>query len=108
MIRHISVFFLKKEDKEANLAAMKERLMYLGEELSRVKAYHVAEHAGEKPDADIPGVPEFGDLAQIIDFADAEAAAAYPHSPAHMALAAACGEYIERVVAMDIEMEERE
>lgn len=107
MIRHISIFFLKKENKKENILDIKERLARLGGELCGVLAYHVGEHAGPKPPEGTPGAPEFGDLIQMIDFADAAAAGAYPEHPGHLALAAATDGYVEKVVAMDIEMEEK-
>lgn len=107
MIRHISIFFLKDENKEKNIPELREKLVRLGGELTGVLAYHVGTHTGPKPPKGAPGAPEFGDLVQMIDFADAAAAGAYPGHPGHLALVEATGGYVERVVAMDVELEER-
>lgn len=103
MIRHISIFFLKEENKDENMEMMKIHLKELGRELKGVAAYTVGPHAGPKP-PEGPGVPEFGDLIQIIDFKTKEDAAAYPMHPGHQELMANTGAYIAKVVAMDVEL----
>lgn len=104
MIRHISIFFLKEEKKDANIKEMKAHLEELGRELTGAVAYTVGIHAGPRP-AKGPGVPEFGDLIQIVDFKTKEDAAAYPLHPGHRKLMEETDAYIEKVVAMDVELD---
>ncbi len=102
MIRHISIFFLKEENKAEHKKLFLERLIQMEGKLDHVAAYQVGTDCMERPPKGIPGVPEFGDVVQVIDFADEAAALAYPDHPAHVSLAEDMGAYLEKVVAMDI------
>lgn len=128
MVRHISVFFVR-EDKKSQIEELVKQTRIWSEQAG-AKAWTVGANCmpvpgdleqkkGEDQDADkaatagndlseaakmaIPkmNMPAFGDFAQVLDFEDADAAAAYPHHPTHKALMEAIGVSVEKVVAID-------
>ncbi len=128
MVRHISVFFVR-EDKKSQIEELVKQTRIWSEQAG-AKAWTVGANCmpvpgdlgqkkGEDQDVDkaatagndlneaakmaIPkmNMPAFGDFAQVLDFEDADAAAAYPHHPAHKALMEAIGASVEKVVAID-------
>lgn len=104
MVKHISIFFLKEEQKAEHQKLFLERLKQMEAELSSLGGYHVGGDCIERPPKGAPGVPEFGDLMQVIDFMKEEDALAYPDHPAHIALTKDMGGYLEKVVAIDIRL----
>lgn len=102
MVRHISIFFLKEENKADHQKLFIERLRQMESELERLAGYSVGTDCMERPPKGIPGVPEFGDFVQVIDFMEEADALAYPEHPAHVSLVKDMGEYLEKVVAIDI------
>lgn len=107
MIRHISMFFMKDEKKETKELII-QKLRELENKLPHISGYAVGSDCMERPPGGMPGVPEFGDVVQIIDFETAEDAAAYPKNPGHIKLMEETGEYIEKVTAIDVELQEKE
>ena len=99
MVRHISIFFLKKEKEKSWVI---EKLKELEHRLNEVSGYAVGLDCLERPTERTPELPEFGDIVQMIDFDTAEAATAYPNQPGHMKLMEEIGEYIEKVIAIDV------
>ena len=102
MIRHISVFFVR-EDKKSQIEDLV-RQTRIWSEQAGAKAWTVGASCMPPPEKVMPGMPMFGDFAQVLDFEDADMAAAYPHHPAHKALMESIGAAIENVVAIDFEM----
>lgn len=100
-IRHISIFFIKEE--------MKTKLPELLETLTRctenvaAEAYMTGVDCMPRPAERIPGLPEFGDVVQIIDFETRVEAEQYPAHPAHQKLMHEIGYAVEKVVAIDVE-----
>lgn len=47
--------------------------------------------------------PKFGDMVQVIDFADRKEAEQYPTHPAHQKLMQEIGYAVDKVVAIDVE-----
>ena len=128
MVRHISVFFVR-EDKKSQIEDLVKQTRIWSEQAG-AKAWttgancmplHVdlGQKKVENHDSDkaatfennlneaarvaIPemNMPAFCDFAQVLDFEDADTAAAYPHHPAHKALMEAIGAAVEKVVAID-------
>ena len=56
-----------------------------------------------RPAEKIPGLPEFGDIVQVIEFADRMEAEQYPAHPAHQKLMQEIGYAVDKVVAIDVE-----
>lgn len=106
MIRHISIFFLQEEGKEENGKKLKQMLEELGNKLSGISGYYAGCRIGANPPAKAKGMPEFGDLVQIIDFEDMQSAASYPSNPEHKRLVEESADLTSRVVAIDIDMED--
>lgn len=104
MIRHISIFIFKQEEKEEHKRLFVARLKAMETELVNVVDYHVAEDCMPRPPKGIQGVPEFGDVVQMIDFVDVQDVYEYPNHPAHVNLMQDMGDYLEKVVAMDVEI----
>lgn len=101
-IRHISVFFLKERTPE-NMETLVKGFEKVGESYP-----NLLNQAGKGllPDAPPPAGagPDFGDVVHIIDFPNPEDAAAYPTSPAHLALMKETNHLIDRVVAIDYQL----
>lgn len=106
MVRHISMFFIKKEKKEARRLIIK-KLQELEKKLGNITDYILGSDCMERFTREIPGVLEFGDIVQIIDFETVEEATAYPQNPGHIKLMEEVGEYVEKVTAIDIKLEEK-
>lgn len=105
MIRHISIFFFREEQKEANMQSFEKRLEAMEAELERPEGYQVGRDCMERPPREqqgVQGIPEFGDLVQIIDFACEEDAVSYVDHPAHVSLLRDFGDTLEKVVAFDL------
>ena len=101
MIRHISIFFIK-EEKKSKLPELLEVLEKCTKEVDEV-GFMTGANCMPGPDEKIPGLPEFGDLVQVIDFADRTEAEQYPTHPAHQKLMQEIGDAVEKVVAIDVE-----
>ncbi len=108
MIRHISVFFLKEEQREDKLPGFIEDLKEMGRKLEGDVAtnYSCGANNMNRPPKGTPGIPEFGDAVQVFDFIRPEYAADYGHHPVHVAMAEATGSFIEKVVAIEFETED--
>lgn len=104
MVRHISIFFLQEEKKKENSKKLKQMLEELGDKLSGISSYYVGYQIGSNPSAKVEGMPEFGDLVQMIDFDNMQFAAAYPSNPEHLHLVEESKGLISRVVAIDVDM----
>jgi len=102
MIKHISIFFLKDENKEENKKSFVKMLEQLEEKLEHVTEYQVGCDYMKRPPKGLPGVPEFGDVVQIIDFENEIDASSYAMHPAHVELMKLSENMIEKAVAMDI------
>jgi hypothetical protein len=102
MVKHISVFFLKEENKEDARLKLLDRLAAVGRQLSEAKAYQIGPDCMQRPPKGFSGLPEFGDVLQIIDFPDTAAAERYVRSEVHNSLVTDMDSLIEKVVAMDI------
>ncbi len=104
MIRHISIFFFKKEIEEKTKKNVKKTLMELEGKLTGVVNYHVGEHCLPQPVHRADTTPLFGELVQMIDFTDREMAEKYPQSEAHVRMLKETCLYIEKVVVIDFEL----
>lgn len=102
MVRHISVFFLKEDQKEENKKVLLERLQGMESSLTNIASYHAGADCMERPPKGVPGVPDFGDVVQVIDFLNEKEAADYVKHPAHLALVESMSVYLEKVVAIDV------
>ncbi|MCM1026144.1 MAG: Dabb family protein [Roseburia sp.] len=76
MIRHICMFTLKEENREANLAEFKKRAEEL-RKLEMIRASEVVENAEGTPDTNY-------DVALIFDFDTVEELEEYQKSPQHL------------------------
>lgn len=103
MIRHISIFFLKKDRTKEEYRAFEKALEDMEALLAPIRGYASGRDCMSRPPSGLTGVPEFGDVAQVIDFADRAAAENYAVHPAHRKLTEEYGGLIERVVAVDFE-----
>ena len=101
MVRHISIFFIKKEMR-GNIPELLELFRKCTENV-KAEAYMTGVDCMPRPADKMPGLPEFGDLVQIIDFSEQKEAEQYPDHPAHKVLMEKIGEAVEKVVAIDIE-----
>ena len=100
-IRHISIFFIKDEMK-SKLPELLEDLKTCTEKV-KAEAYMTGADCMPRPAGKIPGLPEFGDIVQVIDFETRVEAEQYPEHPAHKELMQKIGDAIEKVVAIDVE-----
>lgn len=100
-IRHISIFFIK-EDMKPKLPELMETLKTCTENV-KAEAYMTGADCMPRPVEKIPGLPEFGDIVQVIDFENRAEAEQYPEHPAHRVLMKEIGSAIEKVVAIDVE-----
>lgn len=100
-IRHISIFFIKEEMK-SKLPELLEILKTCTENVNAA-SYMTGTDCMPRPAEKIPGLPEFGDMVQVIDFADRKEAEQYPAHPAHQKLMQEIGYAVEKVVAIDVE-----
>lgn len=128
MVRHISVFFIREDRKSQIEELVKQTRIWSeqagakawtvgancmpvpgdleqkkGEVQKLDKAATTGNDLNEAAKMTIPemNMPAFGDFAQVLDFEDADTAAAYPHHPAHKALMEAIGAAVDKVVAID-------
>lgn len=105
MIRHISVFFLKEDSvdfkKAANIKKLEELLLEIPKKMEGIADYKVGINSSPLLPKGILEVPEFGDIVQIIDFNEEEAAKGYPRHPAHVEFIKQSKNIIEKVVAID-------
>lgn len=100
-IRHISIFFIKEEMK-SKMPELLEILKNCTEQVGAV-SYMTGAGCMPRPEEKISGLPEFGDMVQVIDFADRKEADQYPTHPAHQKLMKEIGYAIEKVAAIDVE-----
>lgn len=104
MIRHISMFFLKEDDKELRIKKAEDLvflLKKLPDEIPEITQCTVGMNLTVPPQILSEGAPLFGDVVQIIDFAEPEAVYHYPVHPAHLRLIELTDEWIEQVTAID-------
>lgn len=105
MIRHISIFFVKEEQKERTEELLGKVKKYTAQ--TGAAAWTAGTDCMERPKEKFPGIPAFGDFVQIIDFIDEEEAVAYPHHPVHRKLMEEISYAVDKVVAIDVECYER-
>ena len=103
MIKHVSIFFLKDENKEENKKSLVKMLEQFEDKLENIAEYQVGSDCMKRPPKGLPGVPEFGDVMQIIGFKNEADAGSYAMLPEHMELMKSSESMIERVVAIDIQ-----
>jgi hypothetical protein len=103
MIQHISMFFFKEECTNEEKKQTEQWLHALGDQLYGIEDYKVGVNCSPKPPVGIADVPEFGDLVQIIDFTDSNAAATYPNHPLHKELIVKTSGFFRKVTAIDFE-----
>lgn len=101
MIRHISIFFIKEEMK-SKLPELLEILKTCTKNVNAA-SYMTDTDCMPRPTEKIPSLSEFGDMVQVIDFADRKEAEQYPAHPAHQKLMQEIGYAVDKVVAIDIE-----
>ena len=95
MIRHICMFKLKEENKQANLEEMLVRVQSL-RSIEQVREFEVVCNA--------PGMPESNyDVSLIFDFESAEALQTYQDHPTHKAFGAFIGQIRESRACIDYE-----
>ncbi len=104
MVRHISIFFFKKEVEEKAKKNVMKTLVDLEGKLKGVVNYHVGEHCLPQPVHRTDTTPLFGELVQMIDFTDREMAEKYPQSEEHMKMLKETCLCIEKVVVIDFEL----
>lgn len=105
MVRHISIFFIKEGKNDEEIRRLKKTLIDCTESIG-AEMYVIGTDCLKRPEERFPGIPEFGDIVQILDFADRADAKAYPENPAHLKLMREIGNMIEKVAAIDIEIGE--
>ena len=104
MIRHISVFSLVAcPEKEENLQILRTCLERISKEYPAIQRQQLGTSLLPVP-PESEGSVLFGDFVQICDFADPEAARAYPASEAHARLMADTGFMIRTVTVIDFEL----
>lgn len=95
MIRHICMFKLKEENKQANLEELLVRVQSL-KTIAQVRGFDVVCNA--------PGMPESNyDVSLIFDFASAEDLQTYQEHPTHKAFGAFIGQIRESRACIDYE-----
>lgn len=107
MIRHISIFYLKKENAALYQKQAKELVTLLKKMPEDIPetAHSTVEMNLIIPPQELPeGGPLFGDVVQMIDFADREAADRYPSHPAHIRMMQITDGWIDHVAAIDFEI----
>lgn len=107
MIRHISIFQYQPDCTEAQRMAFEKELTALGKMLS-VAHYEIKRTIFPAPEGivAIEHAPLFGDVAQIIDFSDQDAALIYPQHPGHISLIKHSAEFLASVTTIDYDMNE--
>lgn len=103
MVKHISIFYLKAENKEDNEALLLKYLAQMESKLEHICGYVSGKDCMQRPPKGITGLPMFGDAVQVIDFENRDSADDYPNHPAHRELMEKAGAMIENVAAIDIE-----
>ena len=98
MVTHVSLFYLKDPGTADQMIAALEAV-----DDPSVLTNTVGTNLFPPPP--IEGGPDFADVAQIITFADAEGAAAYPAGAAHISLQQKTNHLIARVAGIDFETE---
>lgn len=107
MIRHISIFQLKKEtgrSYQKHAQELVELLLQVAVELPEALHYKAAVSVAV-PAKELPkGAPVFGDVVQCMDFADLQTALQYPDHPAHIRLMEDTKEWVEQVTVIEFEV----
>lgn len=105
MIRHISIFYVKKNtDYEKNIECLERELQRMEPQIEGAAEYYSGKNLTRIPE-NMEGIPLFGDCVQVIDFLSQEYADLYPASEAHIALQKKVGGLIEKVAAADLWIE---
>ena len=104
MVRHISVFFLKKDATQGEKEFVEKSLRELEGQLTEAACYWVGKSCVAPPPAEDVGTPDFGDFVQVIEFETHEAATEYPMHPGHQMLKDKIASVVERVVAIEVEI----
>lgn len=104
MIRHISIFFLKENVSENEKAQALEALRHVGDGMDDVLDCQAGADCMERPPKGLPGLPEFGNLVQVIDFKTREAAEGFASHPAHLKEMEQINAFVEKAAAADFEI----
>lgn len=107
MIRHISIFQLKKEDENSGREHARELvnlLKQISSELPEALHYEAAVNISVPPKELPKGAPLFGDVMQCMDFPDMRTALRYPTHPAHIRLMKETKELVEQVMVIEFEV----
>ncbi|MDO5136352.1 MAG: Dabb family protein [Eubacteriales bacterium] len=102
MIKHIAIYFLKEKDREENLAILEKRLHRMEKEIPFAVAFYSGADCIRRMHRGVPGVPEIGDFAHVIDFRDEADVRKYSICPAHLSMVDDVAESLEKVVGIDI------
>ena len=105
MVRHISVFTFKDgPDKQQNIEAVRTYLEGVPAMYPAIKAQYIGVPAAETPELPEDAPVMFGDLIQVADYEDPEAAARYAETQAHIKLAEFSTCMLKKVTVMDFEV----
>lgn len=109
MVRHISLFCFKEHPEngrtmEENIAEVRAYLETVGEKEPAVVHNQVGVTLGGVPVLPDDAPVMFSQLAQVLDFATPEDAAAYPPSKTHMDLVEFSSPYLKKVIPIDYEI----
>lgn len=104
MIRHISIFFLKENVTDEEKARALNAARHVGDGMDSISDCRVGADCMDRPPKGLPGLPEFGDLVQVIDFKTREAAEGFASHPAHLKEMEQINDLVAKVVAVDFEI----
>lgn len=104
MIRHISIFFLKENVTEEEKARALDAARHVGDGMDSILDCRAGADCMERPPKGLPGLPEFGDLVQVIDFKTREGAEGFASHPAHLKEMEQMDGLVAKVVAADFEI----
>lgn len=105
MMKHISVFRLKSEHRNAEtVVKIQRQLQELPQKVPFITGCEIGVKPMEMPPESPDGNVQLYDLIQIITFATPEDCAAYPKSQGHQAFLKASSQYMEQVIGIDYQM----
>lgn len=104
MIRHIAIFQLKDDQKD-QLNKLTQLLELVAEDQT-ILASHIG-ICDQVPVRRANVGPVFGDVVQVIDFADEASAKSYPQSPGHCQLLKESRSFVQQVTAIDFPVTEK-